>query len=154
MIQCVIGRGIVNEWGVTPSFITAWAEWSVSLVSLSTTSLQTMPLCPSDPPPNQMQFCCFYSQLEHLSLSLSFSGSSFSSVWPEQHARSSHDTLRGLFVRTQARKESLWLQRQRTSGCVNALRLNVSVAVWQHTCDPVHNECVCVWVFYMECVYV
>ncbi len=59
------------------------------------------------PPPNQMQFCCFYSQLEHLSLSLSFSGSSFSSVWPEQHARSSHDTLRGLFVRTQARKREL-----------------------------------------------
>ncbi len=47
----VIGWGIVNEWGVTPSFITAWAEWSVSLVSLSTTSLQTMTLCPSDPLP-------------------------------------------------------------------------------------------------------
>lgn len=52
-------------------------------------------------------------------------------------------------------KKRAWGCRDKeTSGCVNALRLNVSVAVWPHTCDPVHNECVCVWVFTWECVYV
>jgi len=91
------------EWMRCNAIIYHWAEWSVSLVSLSATSLRTMTLCPSHPPPNQMQFCCFYSQLEHLSLS----HPPFSSVWPEQHARSSHDTLRGLFGRTQAREREL-----------------------------------------------
>ncbi len=165
------GWEIVNEWGVTPSFITAWAEWSVSLVSLSTTSLQTMTLCPSDPLPIKCSFVVF---THSWSIFLSFSGTSFSSVWPEQHARSSHDTLRGLFGRTQDEKKRAWGCRDKeTSGCVNALRLNVSVTVWPHTCDPVHNECVyvcvcvcvcvcvwecgvcvcvCVWVFTWECV--
>lgn len=42
-------------------------------------------------------------------------------------------------------KKRAWGCRDKeTSGCVNALRLNVSVAVWPHTCDPVHNERVCV----------
>lgn len=156
---CCVVWGIVNEWGVTPSFITAWAEWSVSLVSLSATSLQTMTLCPSHPPPNQMQFCCFYSQLEHLSLSLFLSPSFFLCLtW----------TTRPFFPRHTAwivwedagEKKRAWGCRDKeTSGCVNALRLNVSVAVyvWLHTCDPVllvhHNESVCVCLHRSVCMW-
>lgn len=110
---CCVGWGIVNEWGVTPSFITAWAEWSVSLVSLSATSLRTMTLCPSHPPPNQMQFCCFLLTAGasfSLSLSLTLLFPLFdlnnTPVLPTTHCV---DCLGG----RRREKESLRLQRQR-----------------------------------------